>query len=362
MEKFRIWYNSFFRAFVYHLVFWYIALLLYIFFTGGENLFINYLTFIKVNSVFFNILYQALFLAILFTTLDSIFSDRLLRQLPVSFLVVLRTILYFIIVISIFILASHPLNELKTMLIWNKLHLLIPTFDIAFFRFLVYFYIASSLNNFFKDMVKRFGRGNYFKWFFGLLRKPKEVELVFMFIDMKSSTTIAEKLGHQKFSYLVQDVFNDLAIVDNYLGFIYQYLGDGAIISWNVRMATIKNNCINAFFAFERVIQRRAKSYKKKYGFVPQFKAGMHVGKIMVLQVGNIRRDISYNGDTINTTARIESMCNELHGNLLISGDLYELITNKNAFNFKNIGSTQLKGKRKEVDIYNVKKKIKVSK
>ena len=90
---------------------------------------------------------------------------------------------------------------------------------------------------------------------------------------------------------------------------------------------------------------------------VPKFKAGIHVGKVMVLQVGQIRRDISYNGDTLNTAARIESMCNEYKQNLLISGDLHDLLKDKKAFTLKNMGNIKLKGKRKAVDIYSVRRK-----
>jgi adenylate cyclase len=41
----------------------------------------------------------------------------------------------------------------------------------------------------------------------------------------------------------------------------------------------------------------------------------------MVLQVEQTRRDIAYNGDTINIAACIESLCNEYQQALLISGD-----------------------------------------
>jgi adenylate cyclase len=75
----------------------------------------------------------------------------------------------------------------------------------------------------------------------------------------------------------------------------------------------------------------------------------------MVLLVGKIRRDISYNGDTINTAARIEAMCNEYKQNLLISGDLYNLMKDERDFNIKNVGNIKLKGKRKNVNIYQVK-------
>ncbi|PLX18751.1 MAG: adenylate/guanylate cyclase domain-containing protein, partial [Marinilabiliales bacterium] len=119
-----------------------------------------------------------------------------------------------------------------------------------------------------------------------------------------------------------------------------------------------KNNVIKAFFAFDYLVNKRSRYYQRKYGLVPKFKAGVHVGKVMVLQVGQIRRDISYNGDTLNTAARIESMCNEYKQNILISGDLYDLLKDKKAFTLKNIGNIKLKGKRKAVDIYYVKRKI----
>ncbi len=190
-----------------------------------------------------------------------------------------------------------------------------------------------------------------------MLNKPKEEERIFMFIDMKSSTSIAEKLEHKKFSHLVQDIFNDIAVVDNYNGEIYQYLGDGAIISWNLKKGLKRNNFLKAFYSFINVISKREKYYQRKYGLIPRFKAGVHAGKVMVLQVGQIRRDISYNGDTINTAARIESMCNEYRQNLLMSGYLYDMIKEKSGFIFKNVGDIKLKGKRKSVEIYQVKQK-----
>lgn len=207
-------------------------------------------------------------------------------------------------------------------------------------------------------MMRKVGKGNFRNWIFGMLNKPREEERIFMFIDMKSSTTIAEKLLHVKFSHLVQDVFNDLAIVDNYDGNIYQYLGDGAIISWSLKKGIRNSNCLKSFYAFSNLVDRREKYYQRKYGLRPKFKAGIHVGKVMVLQVGRVRRDISYNGDTLNTAARIESMCNEYKQNLLISGDLYDILREMKGFSFKEVGNIMLKGKKHGVDIYQVKQNL----
>ena len=206
-------------------------------------------------------------------------------------------------------------------------------------------------------MVRKVGRRNFYSWIFGLLNKPREEERIFMFVDMKSSTTIAEKLMHKKFSRLVRDVFNDMAVVDNYNGEIYQYLGDGAIVSWSFKKGLKRNNIIKAFYAFSKVVDKRSKYYQRKYGLVPKFKAGIHIGKVIVMQVGQIKRDISYNGDTLNTAARIEAQCNEYRQNLMISGNLYDLLRDKEEFRFKNVGNIKLKGKKKTVEIYQVKQK-----
>ncbi len=208
-----------------------------------------------------------------------------------------------------------------------------------------------------QSVMKKVGRGNFKNWIFGMMNKPREDERIFMFIDMKSSTRIAEKLSHEKFSHLVQDVFNDMAIVDNYMGEIYQYMGDGAIISWSLKKGLKNNNFLKAFYGYANLIAKREKYYHKKYDLIPKFKAGVHVGKVMVLQVGRIRRDISYNGDTLNTTARIESMCNEYNKSLLISGELYNMLDPKDGFHFKEVGNIRLKGKRRMVDIYQVREK-----
>ena len=313
----------------------------------------------EIENTYWVILFLSILISILFTFIDGIFSDRLVRFFPRGFIILIRSVLYFATAfVLILVAAKSPITNFPHQN-YKELISYLPDINIVFIRFLVYFYLSGFLINAVKGVIKKVGRGNFRSWILGLLNKPREEERIFMFIDMKSSTSIAEKLEHKKFSYLVQDVFNDLSIVDNYDGDIYQYLGDGAIISWSVKKGIKRDNSLNAFFAFNKLITKRSRYYQRKYGMVPKFKAGIHVGKVMVLQVGQIRRDISYNGDTLNTAARIESMCGEYKQNLLISGDLYQMIKDKKAFNFKEIDNIKLKGKRKSVVIYQVRPKTK---
>lgn len=366
LDKLKIRTLNFFTSFVYHLLFWLISLFFFVFITGDETLFVNYLKLFVKDDIYGNTVLLSALLATLFTALDMLFSDRVMRYSPIRFFVFLRFLLYLLLgLLIIFFSANKNINleELKDYTVYYKK---MPELGINHLRFIAWFYASCLLNNLFRSAFRKIGFSNFIHWITGTLNKPRTEKRIFMFIDMKSSVTIAEKLGHKKFSYLVQDVFNDLAIVENYSGAIYQYLGDGAIISWDLKRGLRNNNCIKAFYAFQRVIERRLIIYRNLYeGIEPEFKAGLHLGDIMVLQVGRFKRDISYNGDTLNTTARIESKCNDLKSNLLISGILYERLKNQDEFSFleqKDKDKLKLKGKKQAIQIYKVSVKDKKKK
>ena len=56
----------------------------------------------------------------------------------------------------------------------------------------------------------KFGPGILLKFLAGNYHQPKKEERIFMFMDMRSSTTIAEKIGNEKYFNLLNDVFADI--------------------------------------------------------------------------------------------------------------------------------------------------------
>ncbi|WP_439182835.1 adenylate/guanylate cyclase domain-containing protein [Carboxylicivirga taeanensis] len=354
LDKLKIRTLNFFHSFFYHLLFWLASLALYVFITGDESTFINYFKLFSKDDIYGNTVLLAGMLAVLYTSLDLLFSDKLMRFSPIRIMVLLRFLLYLALALLIIFFSANKNITLEQLKHFQVYYQNMPHLNLVHTRFLVWFYLSCILNSVLRGVFRKIGVVNFMHWITGTLNKPRVEKRIFMFIDMKSSVTLAEKLGHKKFSYLVQDVFADLAIVENYNADIYQYLGDGAIISWNLKQGVRNNNCLKAFFAFQKVIRRRKLFYDTIYGLVPEFKAGLHVGEIMVLQVGQFKRDISYNGDTLNTTARIESMCNHYKKSLLISGVLYETLRNPQEFKIKEIDTIKLKGKSRGIQIYQV--------
>lgn len=204
------------------------------------------------------------------------------------------------------------------------------------------------------EIDRKLGPGNLRKMAMGKFYHPKEEDRIFMFIDLKDSTTIAETLGHFKYSLFIQDCFRDLTVVDKHGAEIYQYVGDEVVLSWPVKKVKNFELFLSAFFAFMNALEERRKHYEMQYGVFPIFKAGAHSGLSIVTEVGEIKRSISYHGDTINTTARIQGKCNELNSQLLISGSLHNQIKKSSIYRFRDAGLVALKGKLNNVQIYRI--------
>ena len=207
--------------------------------------------------------------------------------------------------------------------------------------------------NFFNILDTLIGKNILGKFFIGIYRQPREVDRVFMFLDVKSSTSIAEKIGHLDFMSMMNDFFYDMtAPVYQTKGEIYKYVGDEAIITWKPKHAFKNANCIWCFLNIREVINSKSDYYLNKYGMVPEFKAGMHCGLAVTGELGYTKREIAYMGDVLNTTARIQEACKSYGKSLLISEAILERIPGKNRFNFSGVGEVTLRGKVTGINLY----------
>lgn len=210
---------------------------------------------------------------------------------------------------------------------------------------------------FIKQMNNKFGPGIVLPMLLGRYRKPRVEERIFMFMDLKSSTTYAEKLGHIKYSRMIQDCFHELnKVIPKNFAEIYQYVGDEVVLTWKKEEGIQNLNCLKFYFTFCDRLKNKKDYYENEFGLTPEFKASVHFGLITVAEVGDIKREIAYHGDTINTASRIQSMCNIYNSPILISDALKNEINDQNEFTFKFIDETVLKGKTEKIKLYSVEK------
>jgi len=189
----------------------------------------------------------------------------------------------------------------------------------------------------------------------GYTRPFSEVERIFMFLDIRSSTTIAEELGHIQYFELLNDFFRDIAEpISNNKGQIYQYVGDEVVVSWPLNDGLDKASCLQCFFDIVDIMDNLNSKYTKKYSVKPSFKAGMHYGKVSTGTVGTLKKEIIYTGDVLNTASRIEGLCNKHNVDLLLSKDLIDRLPQNNDFAPKQIGEINLRGKSRDIMLFTV--------
>ncbi|RDC54400.1 adenylate/guanylate cyclase domain-containing protein [Pedobacter chinensis] len=215
--------------------------------------------------------------------------------------------------------------------------------------------VVVSITQLLLQINSKFGQGIFWNIISGKYNTPKVELKIFMFLDLNSSTTIAEDLGDQKYHELLKDLFIDITnpIIDN-RGEIYQYVGDEVVIAWHYKDGISNSSCIKCFFDIKAQLHALSQKYNEKYGFLPTFKAGIHCGKVIAGEVGIIKRDITYSGDVLNTTSRIQSMCKTFNHEVIVSSDLFEELQLA-SFNTVRLGAIKLRGKEKEISLVGVK-------
>jgi adenylate cyclase len=196
----------------------------------------------------------------------------------------------------------------------------------------------------------KFGQSDFWNIITGRYNRPKEERRIFMFLDLNSSTSIAERLGDETYHSFLKTFFADITtpIVEN-KGSIYQYVGDEVVVAWNYDDGKENMHCLRCFFDMKLHIQQKKESYLNNYGFIPTFKAGIHCGRVIAGEVGIIKRDITYSGDVLNTTSRILDKCGELQEELIASADLLSEISFTNDYVPRPLGAIKLRGKGKEI-------------
>ena len=298
--------------------------------------------------------FLGLSVGVFYAVIEFFFENFLSRNIILGLRIAIKTGVYLVVMIAVLsaliFVAEYEMDlDLHYETGWwttNKI----------FWTIILYFIINSLVFSFLKIANEKFGKGVFFNMLIGRYKKPKEENRIFMFLDLKSSTTIAEVLGHFKYSELIQDCFLDLnQVVNKYSADVYQYVGDEAVLSWSYKTGVKDNNCIQLFFDFKQKLENKKSYYENKYKFLPEFKAGLHGGKLIVVEVGSVKKEIAYHGDVINTTARIQGECNKYGEWLLVSNELLSRLSLNQQFATHEIGDLLLKGKKETLKISAIK-------
>ncbi|MFD1063587.1 adenylate/guanylate cyclase domain-containing protein [Winogradskyella litorisediminis] len=346
---------SFLRLFFGAILYWVLAFLLFmaIRYNGLEQEMIFYSdeTFIFPTDAFYEVaIVLGITTGVLYAVIEIV-AEKVTNHLALGLTILLKSSLYFI--LMVFLLSKSFL------LIEQQGDIDLPNegnwwqTNGFFWNAIIFFIVASTVFQLIRIAIDRFGQGNFLSILIGKYKRPKEEEHVLMFLDLKDSTAIAEKLGHLNYSKFIQDCFTDLdRVLNKYDAKVYQYVGDEAVVFWNIKNGFKNNNCILLFNAFEKKLAKKKKYYQKKYDFEPIFKAGIHFGKLTVVEVGNTKKELAFHGDVINTASRIQNLCNGFNRNLLVSESVLNKLNISESHYELMSEDIELRGKEERLKIY----------
>lgn len=277
------------------------------------------------------------------------------RRRPVIQAVMLRTLLYLAafagvasIVVLVFVSFFTTREELRNLTLEIG-----PRYAISA---VAWFVVAVAGINLALELQRIVGPGNLWRLFVGRYRRPHVEQRVFLFMDLVGSTSATEQLGHRKYSEMVQECYRDLTeVVLRYEAAVYQYVGDEVVLSWPCPDRDDERiDSVHAFFAYQAILGKKKESYERRFGVVPQFRGGIAEGPVTVIEIGDVKREIAYHGDALNTAARLLNLCKEREDSLVVSERVGEAAQSDTDVLATWHGEAALRGKQNPVMAYSL--------
>jgi adenylate cyclase len=241
---------------------------------------------------------------------------RRLRRLPLALYLAIKVLIYLVVIVAGLLIRrviTMPITDLPIVL------------DDEFIQSIVFAAILSLVFNITLEMGVLLGFGTLKNLLTGRYVQPKREQRVFLLMDMRDSTGVAERLGPVLFHELLNDFFRDIAhAAAECEAEIYKYVGDEAILTWRSDQSVADGACLVCPFLVRGRIDGNRPRYLERYGLVPSFRAALHYGEIVTGEIGDMRREIAYVGDTLNVAARLLESAKDVGSDVLVSNDLLE--------------------------------------
>jgi adenylate cyclase len=269
-------------------------------------------------------------------------SGALLRQVPFLVYLGLRSLLY----LGVFLIIEGAVNRLMPS----------AAGDIApITRADMIFSIGLSLGfNLLFGVNALLGPGVLFAFVAGRYHHPRVEERALLFIDMRSSTAITERLGELRFMDFLNRFIADVSFaIAEAGGEIHKYVGDEVIGTWRLAPGLNEAGCVRACFSTFDRLAAGAADYIGEFGLSADFRAGLHCGPVVVGELGYFKKEIALIGDTMNTAARIEQACRETDCRVLASAALLErLAALPVGVTRRALGPLPMRGKAHAIELY----------
>jgi len=179
-------------------------------------------------------------------------------------------------------------------------------------------------------------------------------EISVLFVDIRGFTPLSEAAAPEEVVEILNEYLTLVAeCIFKYGGTLDKFIGDAAMAIFNAPL-NLEDHCfkaVQAAWAMKEGAAPLQQRLEEKYGRNVQFGIGVNTGPAVIGNIGaSFRMDYTAIGDTVNTSARLES--NAKPGQILISQAVYDKV--KERVSVTSLGEIKVKGKAQGVNVFQV--------
>ena len=189
----------------------------------------------------------------------------------------------------------------------------------------------------------------------GRYHSPVEEDRFVLFVDIAGSTGLAERLGGVGIHRFLDRTFRLLTVaVEDYRGEVLSYVGDEVIVTWPKRGGEVDCRPLRCFVAMRDELARARGQFEHEFGAVPRIRGSLHFGPVIIGEIGDVKRAIVFNGDVMNTTARLEELSRNVDGGFLASRAAMERFSSTPPFAVRDLGRLPIRGRADGIDVVGI--------
>jgi adenylate cyclase len=182
---------------------------------------------------------------------------------------------------------------------------------------------------------------------------PEEKQVSVLFADITGFTSMSERMSPAAVALLLSDYLSRMTdVVFKYEGTLDKFIGDAIMAVFGAPL-DMPDHAVRAIRAGLEMQERLAEfNAERKEGPQLRIRIGINSGKVVAGEIGSInKKEYTVLGDTVNTASRLESSVAK-PGMVVIGENTHEQA--KELFECRSLGKATLKGKEKEVAVYEV--------
>jgi adenylate cyclase len=222
----------------------------------------------------------------------------------------------------------------------------------AFLDVLIFSLAAALAINFVMQVSNLLGPRTLISFFTGRYHEPLQENRFVLFVDIAGSTGLAERLGGIGIHRFLDRTFRLLngPVVD-YQGEILGYVGDELIVTWPEKAGAVDARPLRCFVAMREALARAAPRFARDFGAAPEIRGSLNFGPVIVGEIGDIKRAIVFNGDTMNIAARLEELSRTVDGGFLASRAAIERFDRATPHGLRNLGAMPIRGRADAIEV-----------